>query len=645
MNEKILIVEDEFIVASDLTDMMESAGYEVCATADTVASAIQAIKKHQPSWVLLDILLQDDSMGTELAPYLQEKGIGFIYISANTDQSVLEAAKATQPYGFLVKPFREKDLLLMMDIARSKHQSIQDFAEQREALLQQGLWSLTDENTPYESKLEKTPAAFQSLIPFDLMTYSFQPTDGTEALNGAYFRIGFNEYQTLPGAAAGPADRQMTLNERPAPEKEGCRAEVFSGAAFPPLSARELSGFNQPFKRDLRSALTFTAESSDGRLRMAFFGKRNEAYDHKHIKLLLRSEKSVIRLFRQLFRSPPAGAVNTFRRAARIPNVKPQIKFEGIAGRSAPLLHLLDNVELVAGTDVSVLLLGETGTGKEKIAKNIHLLSSRRTRPFITINCAAMPANLVESELFGFEAGAFTGATGRRIGKFEAADGGTIFLDEIGELPLESQVKLLRVLQEKQLEKLGSSKTIPVDVRIIAATNRNLEQEVGEGRFRLDLFYRLNVFPLTLPPLRERGEDILILARYFLEKSAAALGREFIPELSAAAEKQLCGHSWPGNIRELEHLVERTLIKTKDPVIGLLELPGSAAGHFPLPFSATANKTLQEMETEYILSVLKICGGKINGPGGAAAILGLPASTLNSKMKKLGIRRTLNHDN
>jgi transcriptional regulator with GAF, ATPase, and Fis domain len=257
------------------------------------------------------------------------------------------------------------------------------------------------------------------------------------------------------------------------------------------------------------------------------------------------------------------------------------------------------------------------------------------------VNCAAMPAELIESELFGHEKGAFTGAVEKRIGKFEMADGGTIFLDEIGEMPLESQVKLLRVLQEKQFEHIGSSKTVKVDVRIVAATNRNLEKEVAEGRFRLDLFYRLNVYPIELPPLRDRKDDISLLAEHFLSRSSASMGRTDVPQLSPQALKQLLDYNWPGNIRELEHLMERTLIKTRQEIIEKIELPGEQAQNIS---QNGTNKTLEQIEANHILSVLKSCSGKITGAGGAAEILGLPPSTLTSRMKKLGIKKGLYHD-
>ncbi|QEM11732.1 sigma-54 dependent transcriptional regulator [Mucilaginibacter rubeus] len=643
MNEKLLIVEDEFIVANDLTNMMENAGYKVCATADTVESAKAAIEKHQPTWVLLDIFLQDDSMGTELAPFLQERGIGFIYVSANTNQSILEAAKATQPYGFLVKPFRERDLLMMLEIARSKHESILQFATQRESMLQQGLRSLSDEQIPFESKLSKIPAAFQSLIPFDYLAYNFIPADGHETESGAFFRIGFNEYQILPSLSRQNLGQLFYFDQVP-DGKRNADAKIITGPAFSELTRPGGNGTNPLSQYRFNSALQFISRGSEGMLQLGFYNKNEDAYDHTHRALLCKTERSVLKLFSQLHHAA-SGDTKVMRRAARFQPVKAVPKFDGIYGNSAALLHVLDNVELVADTPVSVLILGESGTGKEKIAHNIHLLSSRKSAPFVTVNCAAMPADLIESELFGHEKGAFTGAVEKRIGKFEAADGGTIFLDEIGELPLESQVKLLRVLQEKQFEHIGSSKTIKVDVRIVAATNRNLEKEVGEGRFRLDLFYRLNVFPISLPPLRDRKEDIPILGKYFLAKSAGSMGRETVPDLSENALKQLAGYQWPGNIRELEHLIERSLIKSRSSVIDAVELPAPVREQPSMRPSANGSrKTLEEIEAEHILTVLKSCHGKVTGPGGAAEILGLPPSTLTSRMKKLGIKKESYHD-
>jgi transcriptional regulator with GAF, ATPase, and Fis domain len=280
--------------------------------------------------------------------------------------------------------------------------------------------------------------------------------------------------------------------------------------------------------------------------------------------------------------------------------------------------------------------LGESGTGKELIAQCIHRISSRKQKPFVAVNCAALPPNLIESELFGHEKGAFTGATDKRIGKFEQGNEGTVFLDEIGELPVELQVKLLRVLQEKEVEPIGGRKR-KVDVRIIASTNRNLEEEVSMGRFRLDLFYRLNVFPITLPPLRERKEDIASLANHFV-RIYARKENKVITGVADHVIQAMVNYDWPGNIRELENLMARAVLLTNGPIVNSLRLPGQNKG--PTTTGPLARiKTMIEIERDHILSVLERCHWKIYGQGGAADILELNPSTLNSRMKKLGIEK------
>jgi predicted ATPase/transcriptional regulator with GAF, ATPase, and Fis domain len=310
--------------------------------------------------------------------------------------------------------------------------------------------------------------------------------------------------------------------------------------------------------------------------------------------------------------------------------------FEEIIGRSQPLLEVLHQVDRVAPTEATVLILGETGTGKELIARAIHSRSARKNRPLVKVSCAAIPPTLIESEFFGHEKGAFTGALTRKDGRFELAAGGTIFLDEIGELPVDLQVKLLRVLQEGEFERLGSTTTTKVDVRVIAATNRNLAQAVAAGEFRADLYYRLNVFPVTLPPLRDRREDIPLLVWYFITKSQGKLGKTIdrVPERVMAA---LMAYTWPGNIRELANVLERAIILSPGATLALDEVLGTT----PRPDqSAAPAPSLEDVERAHILAVLEACQWRIKGAGQAAARLGLPPSTLRSRMKKLGITRS-----
>lgn len=455
MKAKILIVEDQFIEAKSLNVILMNAGYSTCSIARSVMAALSIIEKEKPDLVLVDIFLQGEGTGIDLGRILNEKNIAFVYLSANSNRQILEEAKPTKPYGFMVKPFRAKDVLIMLDVALYLHKNRQ--AESR----------------------------------------------------------------TIPSS-------------------------------------------------------------------------------QKSAQVVL----------------PP--------------------EFSQLVGNSKKFIETLERAKLVGGTDTSVLILGESGTGKELIAHSIHKVSARRYKPFIVVNCGTLPANLIESDLFGHEKGSYTGAITKREGKFELADGGTIFLDEIGELPLELQVKFLRVLQEREIEPVGG-KPKRIDVRVLAATNKDLEEEVVAGRFRIDLYYRLNVFPLLLPPLRERKEDIPLLANYFLKKYSAEEGRQ-IPVLSEEATNTLLQYDWPGNIRELENTIQRNMVFANGAVIESLEIPMSRAVNMTNN-SKNGFKTIMENERDHILAVLESCKWKISGKGGAAEILDINVNTLNSRMKKLGIER------
>jgi two-component system, NtrC family, response regulator HydG len=450
---KILIVEDQYIEANNLEVMLKRAEYRVYTIARSVSGAVKIIEKELPDLVLLDIQLKGKLNGIDLAKLLSRKNIAFIYLSGNSKQQILDSAKTTRPYGFLAKPFREKDVLIMIEVALYTHKENLSLTRQRS--------------------------------------------------------ISTNELQ--------------------------------------------VAGSNLP----------------------------------------------------------------------------------DMIGQSKPIQDLHQNIMRIALSDVSVLIFGESGTGKELIARNIHRLSTRSKHPLVSVNCAALPSTLIESELFGHEKGAFTSAVDKRIGRFEQAEGGTIFLDEIGELPLDMQAKFLRVLQEKEIEVIGG-RNKKVNVRVIAATNRDLQEEMVAGRFRADLFYRLNVFPLTSPPLRERKEDLPLLVEHFITR-ISKIETSNVTGISEPAMREVMNYDWPGNVRELENLIHRYILLSKEPIIHTFgKLPEHSV---KLAAGNDYMRTIEEVEREHIMAVLHKCNWKVYGPGGAAEILGIKVPTLNSRLKKLGIEK------
>jgi DNA-binding NtrC family response regulator len=469
MKDKVLIVEDELIVARDIRRTLERNGFRVVGVARTAEKALQLVEEFNPSLVLLDIFLKGNLTGIDVAEHLNEKNIPFVYVSANSNQQVLEAAKTTNPFGFIVKPFRERDLLVTIDIAAYRHEH------------------------------NKKMALIESSV-------------------------------------AGSESKQRAT--------------------------------------EIRSSLSLKPQN--------------------------------------------AGC-------------------ENIIGKSASMLRVFNLIQQVAPFDSSVLILGESGTGKEGVANCIVKQSKRWSKPYIRINCAAIPAELMEAEFFGYEKGAFTGANDRKVGKFELAAGGTMLLDEVGEITPEMQAKLLRALQEKEIQRIGSNTVIKTDVRILAATSRILEKEVAEGRFRLDLYYRLLVFPINIPPLRERKEDMPLLVDYFIKYYSDKTGKK-IKTVNSDLMQKLLQYDWPGNVRELQHVIERSVLLSKDEIMSEIMLPEFASVLQGEDKKETRTKTLEEIERDHILSVLKQCNYRVAGKGGAAEALNLPPSTLNSKIKKLGIK-------
>jgi DNA-binding NtrC family response regulator len=646
VNKKVLIVEDQFVEANDLQLILRKAGYEVCGIARSVSAAQEMIKKENPELVLLDIFLKGKLTGIDLARQLREDNIAFIYLSANSNQEILSLAKTTDPDGFIVKPFREKDLLVTLEIAQYRHTHSHEARHRREVELIRQLEKTTVVEMDWKERLLKIAKILQPEIPFDYVTFGFNLHFKNTDSATSFLRIGFDEYQTIGinelSTITVQTKDQLFRNDSDGQSNES--VVYFNREEFEKMIQ------HSPMKKiiaerfQLKSALLLTLLPKNGeQFIIEFYSRRHDTYNPEHISLLHRVQKILIKNIEQ------ERNVQNAQVDIKHPNQKNNSSggepsstrargLEGIVGNSHLLLNVFDLIIRVASTNTTVLILGESGTGKEAVADRIHQLSPRKNKPFIKINCTTLPATLIESELFGHEKGSFTGATDRRIGKFEKADKGTIFLDEIGEMSPDMQVKLLRVLQEKYIERIGADEITKVDVRIITATNRNLEKEVAEGRFRLDLYYRLNVFPIELPPLRKRTEDIPVLSRHFIELYNRKAGKK-ITGLSDKVLKSLLAYQWPGNIRELENFIERSVLLTKGTTIEELFPFSKKLNPEDDASRVTQTKTIFENERDHIKHILKKCNGRIWGPGGAAELLNVPPTTLRSKMKKLGIDR------
>lgn len=645
MNIKILIVEDEFIVGNALRLAVGSAGYSVTGIVASVEEAEENIRNQQPDLVLLDIRLEGESSGIDLARKLRTENIPFIYLSAHSSQKILEEAKKTEPYGFLVKPFRENDLLVALEIALYRHRHSLEAQLRQEDFLQKHLAAISNEAATAEQRLLKIARLLQSYIPFDLISIGPRPFDNAQFNDTAFLRIGFDEYQlihenelrTITGLSKDELSNIIKNSHTDA------HANIYNYD----ITKQELNDLSLQKtwfdSFNCQASLVFPVAVKNGLAVHYFFYSRQCAiYTEKHIALLDRLKMYLAKLAEKMTHAPRAadqpGSINKdHSEVANRPG------FQGIIGNHPLLLAALDLTTQIAPYNTSVLILGESGTGKEKVAHYIHALSQRKNGPFVKVNCAAIPTTLIESELFGHEKGAFTGAIEKRKGRFEQADGGTIFLDEVGELPLDMQVKLLRVLQEKEISSVGGSSSVKVNVRIVSATNRNLEKEVAEGNFRLDLYYRLNVFPITLPPLRERKTDIETLALFFANRFCQEFNKLF-HGISASMMEEMRAYNWPGNIRELENIMEQSVILNDGK--SKLELRRSLTVGVPVSGGEINIETLedvkhvqQETERAYLISILKRTNGRIRGTNGAAEILNIKPTTLEARITKLNIKR------
>ena len=639
MSLKVLIVEDQFLEARSLSVMLCNAGHVVHGIAKSVTSALAIIQKSRPDIVLVDIYLKGDGNGIDLARRLDQQSIPFLYISANSNASILEQAIATKPYGFLVKPFSEKEIIVALNIAKFLYQDRREFLSRQRTWLRSLLRNIVLSEDTKADKALSIIRTLTSFLPFDFIMIDADLRDDSGCAVFRYQRKGFDEYIRYDDPnSEDHCDIPMADVKATRRKNRESRTAYF-------LNYEDLLKHvgDDPVQEQIIKTKNFKAKlwlpflnSGEVEMAMVFYRSTEERYTTDHLSLILSVQDLLAEVVKEVRVSKLESGAIKRPSGSRAPNQQLKPKIEGIIGQSPKMLEALDKVLQVAPYDNTVLILGETGVGKEGLVKAIHRLSARNTMPLIKVNCAAIPVNLVESELFGHEKGAFTGALERRIGKFEQANGGTLFLDEIGELPMEVQTKLLRAIQEREIERVGGRNIIQVDVRIITATSRNLLNEIANGRFRLDLYYRINVYPIKLAPLRERREDISVLAAYFLQMYGSSIKRGSLT-IAPPAMKQLEEYSWPGNIRELQHLIERHVLECRTGLIEWFEMPEEIpilnrfnSGSDIMPFAV--------MDREHILTALRKCNGKISGKNGAAELLRLHPSTLSSKIKRLGIQ-------
>lgn len=622
-NHSILIVEDEAIVAEDLASRIRRLGYDVVDTTATGEKAVELARRFKPSLVLMDIHLAGAMDGIEAAQQIHDEcKLPVLFLTANSDTTTVERALRAEAFGYILKPFGERDLRIQIEMALYRHEAelrLNESKERHRVLVETMLQGVMHQDA--NGRIIAMNPAAEHILGKDCEQFSGGSSveeehpalredrelfPGTEHPSLVTLRTGVPVRGVIMGVF-NPKLREyrwISVDAVPVFSRKGMRPmEVFT--IFEDVTDRE------NYKKDLEelvmkrtSDLVVAREDAEKRKKMA----EASLVEIKGLQVQLEMEKAYLQ-----------------------EEIKLEHNYTNIIGQSDALKYVLYKIEQIASSDTTVLILGETGTGKELIARAIHEVSLRKNRTLVKVNCAALPANLIESELFGHEKGAFTGSQSRHIGRFEIANGGTFFLDEIGELPLELQGKLLRVLQDGEFERLGSTQTIRVDTRIIAATNRNLEEEVRKGGFREDLWYRLNIFPITSPPLRDRRDDIPLLVDYYVKKISKRMGKTIyiIPMLTMETLQQ---YHWPGNIRELENVLERAVINTSGPKLRLAdELRKPAKEPYASP------KTLAAVEHDYILQVLLQTSWKISGKNSAAEILDLDRSTLRARMNKLNI--------
>ena len=601
-NNDILVVDDEISNLKLLSELLEKEGYQV-RPASNAQSGIDSALAKPPGLILLDVRMPEMD-GFEVCRRLKQdkrtQNVPIIFVSALQDIEARTMGFEAGGVDFISKPFQDQEILARV----GTHMHLNR--------MQKRLEKLVDERT---EKLRESEVRFRTVVENANETIVVTQDEVVKYCNPKINELtGYTPEEVQSRGFDNfihPEDLEIAMREY--------QARLSGEQPTASYSIRIYTKEKQEKHVLINSALV----EWDGK--SATLAMLTDITDRKLAEIELRGAYEEIEQLKNQLEAESAYLQE---------EIKSDHNFENIIGKSDTLKYVLHRVSEVASTDAPVLILGETGTGKELIARAVHDASSRNKHALVKINCANLPAALIESELFGHEKGAFTGADARRIGRFQLADKATLFLDEISEIPIDLQAKLLRVLQDGEFEPVGSSKTVKTDVRIIAATNRSLDEEVNDGRFRSDLLYRINVFPITVPPLRHRKEDIPLLVNWFVDKFNRKMGKG-ISSIPATLIKHLQSYDWPGNIRELENVIERAIITSKNSVLKLTE---KLAANSSKPAVKT-NQTLAEVERDHLLKTVEATGWKIEGNNGAAQLLGLAPSTVRSRMKKLGIKR------
>ena len=641
---KILVLEDEYLIAEDLKTMLGKAGYEEVVLCFDAQDATRVIQKGDIDFAILDVNTGEELGGLEVSTKVSQRKIPYIFLTSYADDDLLNKIKKNKPAGYLIKPTSEKELKSTIEIARYKaaYKNMSMTEKERKFLLE--LNAAINHVGDSDAFFSAIISALGELVDLDRPPHLALLTEDekhvTIKLDTAFSTIEpeivrhiKDEIKKFNPIPVSDALRRVLDRDEPAIYSlEELKNLFINKHAHDVLEGTEIKEcIIAPLKVNSRTLGYLNIPSA-----------RKDHFGSAHFDILRAAANQIAvilqsNLFYEKLRkhSDKVEQENSY----LLDEIRLDRFNHDFVGTSPNIAELKEKILQVAKIDTTVLIVGETGTGKELVARSIHTNSSTSNKPMVKINCASLPAQLIESELFGHEKGSFTGAEKRVIGKFEMANNGIIFLDEIGELPLDLQPKLLRVIQEKEIVRIGGTDPIELNVKIIAATNRNLVEQVEEGKFREDLFYRLNVFPINIPPLRERREEIEELANYFLTNFSKKLGKPNL-EFTPSTLSSLVAYDWPGNIRELQHVIEKHVILAKNKEVeitidGRIKKKESLQTRLldlELPYP-----TLQQSEKNLIINVLHSTNGKVRGSGGAAEILDINPSTLESKIKKLGI--------